>query len=283
MALGPIAVILVLFAAILHAGWNALVKGTDDKVSMLVGMSLVGSLFSVLGALFVPLPNAEAWPYLLASTAIHYAYYLFLIQSYQVGDLSHVYPVARGSAPLMVALGSYLFAGETLSPLGLGAIVLTSLGIMMLAFEKGLPRGDQKRPVFFAIATGMMIATYTVVDGMGVRRTDNPLSYILWLFILEGIPFLVWTVAIRRQRFVGFVRRHWPQVFGGAAATALAYGLVIFALSLGAMASVSALRETSTILATILGAVLLKEKFGPNRYLAAGLVAIGVVTLNGCS
>lgn len=283
MALGSTAVALVLLAAFLHAGWNAMVKGAADRTSMFIGISLCGSLMSAIGALFLPLPHPDSWWFLAASTVIHYAYYLFLMNSYRLGDLSQVYPVARGSAPLLVAVGGYFFANESLAPVGLLAVAVTSLGIMMLAFEKGVPRGDQKKPLLFAMATGLMIATYTVVDGMGVRRSGNALSYILWLFALEGIPFLIWVLAWRRQRFLGYVRKNWHLVLAGGVATELAYGLVIFALSLGAMASVSALRETSTILATIIGAVVLKERFGKGRYVAASLVAVGVVVLNGCS
>lgn len=283
MALDTIAVFLVLGAAFLHAGWNAMVKGATDRTSMFIGISLCGSLMSAAGAFFLPVPHPDSWLFLAASTMIHYAYYLFLMNSYRLGDLSQVYPVARGSAPLLVAIGGYFFAGESLSPLGLVAVAITSFGIMILAFEKGLPRGDQKKPVLFALATGVMIATYTVVDGMGVRRSGDPLSYILWLFALEGVPFLIWVAVWRKQRFLGYVRQNWHLVLAGGVATELAYGLVIFALSLGAMASVSALRETSTILATIIGAVVLKERFGKGRYVAASLVALGVVILNGCS
>lgn len=283
MALDTMAVIFVLAAAVLHAGWNALVKGAADKTAMFIGITVCGSAMSAVGAAFLPLPHPDSWRFLLASTVIHYAYYIFLLNSYRLGDLSQVYPVARGSAPLLVAIGGFFFAGEALSPVGIAAVALTSFGIMMLAFENGVPRGDNRKPLLFALATGLMIATYTVVDGMGVRRAGEPLSYIFWLFALQGVPFFLWLLFWRRQRFVGYMRRNWRLVLAGGIATELAYGLVIFALSLGAMAPVSALRETSTILATILGAVVLKERFGKGRYVAACLVASGVVVLNGCS
>ena len=282
MGLDAFAITIVLLAAVLHAGWNALVKSAGDKVMMFSTITLGGAIMSGLLVPFFPIPAPESWPFLFASVFVHYGYYLFLMASYKYGDLSHVYPLARGSAPLLVAAGGFLFAGEILSPLGFAAICLTSFGIMMLAFEKGLPRGEDLKPVLFAVGTGVWIACYTILDGMGVRRSESPIGYILWLFFLEGIPFFIWILFWKRQAFWGHFKIHWKVALGGAVATELAYGLVIFALSLGAMAAVSSLRETSTVLATILGAVLLKEQFSKRRYLAAGLVTLGVVMLNGC-
>ena len=280
MGLDGLGIFLVLLAAVLHAGWNALIKGAQDRVMMFCTITLGGALLSALGLPFAGFPALEAWPYLIASVFIHYGYYFFLMFSYKYGDLSHVYPLARGSAPLLVALGAYFFAGEILTPIGLAAIAVASLGIMMLAFEKGLPRGEDFKPVFFALGTGGWIAAYTVVDGMGVRLSEAPIGYILWLFALEGIPFLFWALFIRGHAFVSHFRSNWKLGLGGAMATGTAYGLVIFALSLGNMATVSSLRETSTLIATFLGAFILKEQFARSRYLAAGFVSAGVVVLN---
>ncbi len=212
---------------------------------------------------------------------VHYFYYGFLLLSYRVGDLSHVYPLARGSAPLMVALGALIFAGEVLGGLATAGLLLASAGIMCLAFERGLPRGADSKPILFALGTGICIAGYTVVDGLGVRASGAPLSYIFWLSLLEGVPFTIWLLARRRKSLAGLSGRSWRiGIFGGVLST-LAYGLVIYALSRGGMAHVSALRETSTLFAALIGAYVLKEAPGSagRRIAAAGLVAAGVITL----
>ena len=283
MGLEGLAIGMVLAAAVLHASWNALVKSASDRVMTFATLSLGGMAFSLAVVPFLPLPDPAAWPYLIVSTLVHYGYYAFLIMSYRHGDLSKVYPLARGSAPLLVAAGAWFFAGEILSPLAIGAVVVTSAGIMMLAFEGGLPRDRDRIPVLLALATGCWIAGYTVVDGMGVRLSNAPISYILWLYVLEGIPFLLWVLIWKRRAFAAHLRANWLTGLGGSIASNMAYGLVIFAMSLGSMAAVSSIRETSSLLATVIGAVVLKETFTARRYLAAGLVSLGVVVLNGCS
>ena len=283
MELEGLAIGLVLAAAVLHAGWNALVKSASDRVMTFATLSLGGMAFGLATVPFLEMPDQAAWPYLILSTLVHYGYYAFLIAAYRYGDLSQVYPLARGSAPLLVAAGAWFFAGEVLPPLGIIAVAITSMGIMMLAFEGGWPRGQDRKPVFLAVLTGFWIAGYTVVDGMGVRLSGAPISYILWLYILEGIPFLLWVLFWKRQAFAEHLKRNWMTGLGGAVASNMAYGLVIFAMSLGSMAAVSSIRETSSLLATVIGAVILKESFTARRYLAAGLVSVGVVVLNGCT
>ncbi|RED48133.1 DMT family transporter [Aestuariispira insulae] len=281
MGLDGLAILMVLAAAVLHASWNALVKSAADRVLTFATLSLGGMLAGMVAVPFLEVPDHQAWPYLIASTLVHYGYYAFLILSYRHGDLSQVYPLARGAAPLLVAAGAWIFAGEMLSPMGMMAVMVTSAGIMMLAFEGGWPRGRDRTPVLLALVTGCWIAGYTVLDGMGVRRSGAPISYILWLYILEGLPFLVWVLLWKRRAFVSHLKRNWITGLGGAMASNLAYGLVIFAMSLGSMAAVSSIRETSSLLATVIAAVVLKESFTARRYLAAGLVSIGVVVLNG--
>ncbi len=280
MALDITMVGLVLLAAVLHASWNALIKSSVERVVAFAVIMIGGSLLSFIGTAFVSFPNSESWGYLATSVLVHYLYYTFLLLSYRVGDLSHVYPIARGVAPLLVAFGGFVFIGETLTIGAMVGVCLASLGIMSLAFDRGMPKGENLQPVIYALGTGFFIACYTLIDGAGVRLSGDRMGYIFWLFALEGIPFTIWALFWRAKDVAAFVITKPFISFGGAFATTAAYGLVIFAMSNGAMAHVSALRETSTILATIIGAVVLKESFGVKRFAASVFVTLGVIIMN---
>jgi len=281
LALQPDLVFLVLLAALAHAGWNAVVKASGARSSTFAVMLLTGGAVGLAGVVLLPLPAPEAWLYLVVSAVVHYGYYGFLLLAYRHGDLSHVYPLARGSAPLAVAAGAWLLAGEALTPVGVAGLALASVGLMSLAFEDGFPRGNAGKPVFYALGTGLLIAAYTVVDGLGVRASLAPLSYIVWLNLLEALPIVLW-LAVRRPE--GFVRATGPWwrhgLIGGLLATA-AYGFVIYAMSAGGMAHVSALRETSTLFAALIGTLILGEKGGgpARRIVAAALVSGGILAL----
>lgn len=276
----PEVVALVLVAALLHASWNACVKTGGDRLVTLAIVNGVGAVLGLMAIPFFAVPHVDSWPYLLASVVIHTGYYFFLIQQYRVGDLSHVYPLARGLSPLLVAVSAMLFAGELLPPLAWIGIVIASLGIVSLAFENGPPWRNDSRPVFFAAGTALCIASYTIVDGLGVRNAGSAFSYIAWLFFLDGVPIAVFAgVARRRQMVAVFKAEAVKGVLGGALQMA-AYGTVVWAMSITAMGAVSTLRETSVIFAAGIGALLLGEPFGHRRILAAVLVAAGVVVLN---
>lgn len=273
--MSPLVFLVVLMAAVLHAGWNALVKSGGDPYMRLAIVNLTHTI-AVLPLLFVvELPPAEAWPWLLGSVAAHLAYYFFLAAGYRVGDLSHVYPIARGMAPPLVAMGALLTAGETLSLGGGLAVMLVCLGIWWVS--GGGPR--DRRPLFLALGTGAMIAAYTICDGMGARASGDALSYIVWLFLLDGWPFAV-AVALRgKTAWRGKLARAWKPAVGGGLMSIIAYGTVIWAMSVAPMAYVSALRETSVILAAAIGTLLLGEPFGRRRILASAIVVLGVVML----
>ena len=276
----PLVIILVLAAAAMHAVWNTLIKVGDDR---LMTMAVVMATSSILGPVLVlqgAPPAPESWKFIALSVAIHLAYFLLLIQAYRVGDLSHAYPLARGSAPLLVAGGAALFAGEVLSPAEIAGVAVVSAGIFSLMLSGGYGfRGDW-RALFYPLATGATIAAYTVADGLGVRLSGSPAAYIGWLFIFSGIPLVVVAVVRRRGAALDFLRRNWrPGILGGVLAFS-AYALVIWALSLGAMAHVSALRETSVVIAAIIGTRFLGEPFGVRRVLSAATVAGGVVVLH---
>ena len=271
--------LLVLLAAVLHASWNALLKTGEDRLltmTMVLGVGSVGALFTLP---FLTAPAPASWGYLVLSMVVHAGYFFFLLQAYRVGDLSHVYPLARGAAPLLIAVGAALFADERPSAMALAGLLTASLAIASFAFEGGWSSLRDPRPLLFGLATACFISGYTVVDGLGVRASGNPLGYIAWLFVIDSLPLFFFAVATRRSDLVPYVRRHWrPGLIGGFLCAA-AYGLVIWALGQGAMAFVAALRETSVIFAVLIGVRLLGEPFGRRRLFAAFFVAAGIAAM----
>jgi len=272
--LSPLVFTVVLLAAVLHASWNALVKSGGDPYLRLAIITLPQSVVALPLLFVVGLPAAEARPWLFGSVATHLAYYFFLAAGYRIGDLSHVYPIARGIAPPLVALGALLIAGETFSPSGTAAILLVCLGIWIVA-----GRGPSSRPLLLALGTGMSIAAYTVCDGIGGRASGDVLGYIVWLFFLDGWPFALWVAVRRRRALIATIPRAWQPAVGGGLMSLVAYGMVIWAMSIAPLAYVSALRETSVLLAAVIGTLLMGEPFGRRRILAACLVVIGVAVL----
>ncbi|MEQ8665330.1 MAG: EamA family transporter [Rhodospirillales bacterium] len=280
MTIEPWAVGVLLLAALTHALWNAVVKSSGDRLFALTTIMAAG------GAICAPLlfvtepPAPESWPFLAASVVVHLVYYLGLSWAYAHGDLSTAYPVARGAAPLMVAIGAAVFAGQILSPVASTGIVVTSVGISMFAFENGLPRRATYKPFLSAFFVSTMIATYTVIDGMGLRRTPDPLAYIAWLFVIDAIPLFVWALVVRHRAYVEHLRTNWRREVVGGALSVIAYGMVLYILSFSGMAMVSALRETSVLFAVAIGAIRLKETFGAYRWIAAFVVTAGIIVMN---
>ena len=273
-------VALVLMAALLHACWNACVKVGGDRLVTLAIVNGVAGLIGAVALPFVGIPEPGCWPYLAASAVLHTAYYFLLVQQYRVGDLSHVYPLARGLSPLLVAGSAALFAGEFLAPLAWVGVCVASLGIISLAFERGLPWRNDPRPVLFATATAICIAAYSVVDGLGVRLAGNAFAYIAWLYLIDGIPIAVFAQVTRRGQVRALLKAEFLKGVTGGTLQMMAYGTVIWAMSVSAMGAVSTLRETSVIFAAMIGALVLGERFGGRRITAAVLVAAGVIVLN---
>lgn len=274
----PVVLALVLLAAALHASWNALVKVGGDPFVRLAVVNVVGGLCALPLLLFAAVPAPASWPYLFGSVVIHFVYNVALAYGYRIGDLSHVYPIARGMAPPLVAMGAWLIAGENPGPVGALAILAISCAIASLAFNRGLRLGPMA-PVWCALATGLSIAGYTICDGFGGRAAGDVLGYVAWLFVIDAVPFAVIVAYWRRRDLVEQLRGSWrPTVVGGVFAV-VAYGLVIWAMSRAPLASVSALRETSVIMAALIGMRLLHEPFGMRRVVAASVVAAGVVLL----
>jgi drug/metabolite transporter (DMT)-like permease len=274
----PLVFVLVLLAALLHASWNALVKVGGDPFLRLGVVTSVGGLCTLPFLAVVAIPDRASWPYLFGSVVIHHGYFLTLAYGYRFGDLSHVYPIARGIAPPLVALIAWAFAGESPGTLGMVAILAISGGIASLAFTDD-GRLESLKPLGFALANGATIAGYTLCDGLGGRAAGDVFGYIAWLFAIDALPFSLIVAYRYRDRLGQALARAWrPAALGGVLSVA-AYGLVIWAMSRTPMAQVSALRETSVIMAALIGTRLLREPFGARRVVAAGLVAAGVLLL----
>jgi drug/metabolite transporter (DMT)-like permease len=285
MPLDPIIIVLVLMAAVMHASWNALVKAGGDKTAMQVLVIVFSGIPALIALPFFPLPDAASWPFLAASTAIHFVYYVTLLGAYRHGDLSQAYPIARGSSPVVVAVGAWLIVGETQALLQIVGIGVASAGIISLAGplrfgRNGRRRDGEGKAIAFAFATSVAIAFYTLMDGMGVRSTAEPMSYILWLLGLEAPLMLAAGLWLRRGRVVASYRPILAKGMIGGLVAGLGYGIVIWAMDHAPMAHVSMLRETSVILAAAIGALFLSEPFGARRIAAAALVAAGNALLH---
>lgn len=267
---------LVLLAAALHAGWNALIKINADR---LVSMAILAGSTAVITAFmlpFVAVPIAAAWPYLIVTSFVHLGYMGFLVLAYGHGDYGQVYPIARGAAPLMTTGAAFVIAGEALSTQETAAIILITLSIISLTFSGG---PTSLRPVLYALATSVFIATYTMIDALGARASGDVHSYIVWLFFLHGIPLFVLTYFRRRGVLVQSIKENWKfGVIGGAMAL-VAYWVVLWAVTLNDIGPIATLRETSVLFAAIFSAVWLKEPFGIKRILPALGVAAGIFLL----
>ena len=269
---------LVLLAAGLHASWNLIIKSEDDKFLSGWLTVLTPALLLSPALFFTGLPPRSAWPILAGSGVIHTVYMMALVQAYTHGDLSLVYPVARGLAPLFVAVGAPLILGERLTMLAVFGILLVGAGVTWLGLSAR--RAVASLPALgWAIATALCICSYSIVDKVGVSQT-NPLAYIIVLMAWNGVcmaPFVLW----RRDRahLAGFWRRRWGISLTGGLLSVTAYLLVLVAMRLTQVSYIAALRETSVVLAALLGWRVLGETYGQRRILASALVAVGLCLL----
>jgi drug/metabolite transporter (DMT)-like permease len=270
--------LLILLAAMMHAVWNALVKASRDPLVELATLNLAGGAVSLPLLPVVGLPGSAAAPYLAGNVLCHTAYYTLLLNSYSAGGLSLVYPIARGVAPLLVALSSIPLLGETLGARAFSGVVLIAVSIASLAFAGGR-RHFHPRAVVLSLATGASIAAYTLVDGSGARQASSPLSYIACLFVLDAFVLLPALYLRRRGAALERMRAHWKTGSLSGILAVAAYGIAVWAMTRAPIALVAALRETSVVAAAILGAVLLGEPFGRHRVLASIGVALGIALL----
>lgn len=270
-------VLAVLFGAMLHASWNALVKSSTDKALDTALINLLASFLALPLVMLVGWPPAEAWPFIAASIVIHIGYYVTLSGAYEHGDLGLTYPLMRGTAPLLVALSASVTLGETLSPLSWAGVAAISAGVLTL----GLGRHAFASPkaVRFALINAVIIATYTVVDALGVRTTGNAMQYVAALFLLDGWPFALIVFARRNWAVGPYIRKRWPIGLGGGLASIGSYGIALWAMTQAPVATVAALRETSVLFAAVLGIWFLREVLTTRRIIGTCVIVAGVMAL----
>ena len=271
----------VLLAALLHATWNSLVKGSQDKY---VGMLLIALGHVPPGVIFVffaPLPGIDVLPWLGASLALHLGYQLFLAASYRVGDLTTVYPIARGSAPLFVTLVSLTVLDVDLSWPQVGSVGLLILGLLLLSYDRLGANKRQWTVVTLALVTGGFIASYSIVDGLGARKMGYALAYWGWVAIGNGALMTLWMLLFQPSSMakVRLTSQNLTTLLLGGGASYLAYGIVTWAFTQAPIAVITALRETSVIFALLIGLIFLRERSTPMKIVACSMTVVGVICL----
>lgn len=278
--MGNVVFLAVLFAALCHAGWNALIKIGLDPLSTTTLIAIGSCLVAIPFLPFVGLPLTAAWPWLIASAFIHLIYFAALIEAYRTGDLGQVYPIARGAAPLMTAGATTFVVGEKLALLGWAGIVVLVAGVFLLSARGGrdLVRFD-KRAVGFALLTALTICAYSVVDGIGARLAGNPNSYSLWLFVGNAAVLVPYALYRNGRDVIPAMQTYWRRGLVGGALQTLSYGTVLWAMTLAPIAIVATLRETSVLFGAAIAVVVLKEPLRAIRIVAALLILCGLVLI----
>jgi drug/metabolite transporter (DMT)-like permease len=267
----------VIAAAVTHAAWNAIAHGIKDQTLAFALIGVGGIAVGIPLVIVAALPRADCWPYLLGSVAIHVFYNLLLMQCYRLGEFSQVYPLARGTSPLVVTILAAIFVHEHLALPQVAGVLVVSAGLAVLVLAGRRPG----RAAFAAaVGTGLTIAAYTTVDGVGVRLSASPVGYIAWLMVLESLCVPMFAVFRRRDVLLKQPKRILAAGLAAGALSVLAYGLVLWAQTRGALAPIAALRETSVIFGAIIGTLVFLEPFGRTRIAATVLVAAGIVLLN---
>ncbi len=268
----------VLFGALLHAGWNALIKSSSDKAMDTALLQVLGCVVGLPLVAVVGWPPAHAWPYIGASVAIHLGYYTALSRAYHHGELGLAYPLMRGTAPLLVALSTAAAVGESPSALSWAGVVGVCAGVLALGLSRQALQAP--RSVGFALANAVIIAAYTITDALGARASGNALQYVAALYVVHGWPFALLVLARRGvPAFRSYASVRWPLAAVGAMASMVSYGIALWAMTRAPVATVAALRETSVLFAALLGTWLLKEAFTPQRAAGTALILAGVVAL----
>jgi drug/metabolite transporter (DMT)-like permease len=267
----------VLGAGVLHAVWNAITKAVDDRLMAFAWIGVSVSVLGGFGLALTGMPPLDAVWFAVASAVVHVVYDFALMRAYRLGAFNQVYPIARGTSPLVVAVGAAVFASERLGWLPLTGIVVLAAGLMSLAFSSGHVGRSEVPAVGAALATGLTIATYSLIDGLGVRHSPDPFSYMGLQFLLEG-PFFV-VLAARRPWAEWTKDRVMSRGLLAGVLMVAAYGAVMWAQARAPLAEVAALRETGVISAAVIGAVFFRERFGLRRIGAAAVVALGIVLI----
>ena len=267
---------LILLSALLHASWNALTKASRDPLISITIITATGGVCGLPLMIWLPLPGPETWKWLLLSACIHYAYQLALVRTYQLGDLSQVYPIARGLAPLGVACLAAFGAAEILQPGQIFGLALAALAIVSLG-ASNTSGPSTRRAVRMAVLTALLIGSYTYSDGRGVRSADHTAIFIGWSFFLGSVPMVLTTIILRRSQGFAVLRQYGLQSVAGGLMATFGYTIALWALTRAPMATVASLRESSVLFAAILGTRVLGESFGRRRIISAIVLVVGLV------
>jgi drug/metabolite transporter (DMT)-like permease len=273
----PLVIGLVLGAAVTHAAWNAMLRSGADRLWSIVIMTTTSATLAIPFVVILPSPAPASWPCLALSAVLQILYCLLLARAYREGDLAQVYPLARGVSPLLVTLGAAAFAGEHLSPVSLAGVALISTGVVALSL--GGARAS-RQSTLAALGAGVFISAYTVADGLGARLSGHAQSYSVWLFLLQGAPMPMIYGLLRGRLAISLKDPEALKAVAGGALSMLAYGVILWALTLAPMGQVSALRETAILFAAIIGVVFLREAWSWRRLGAATIIATGAVMLS---
>ncbi len=267
---------IVMVAAALHATWNAIVKAGHDSALTTAMVTGSAALIATMMLPFVPAPARASWPFLAASAILSVGYYALVARTYRVADMSRTYPLMRGTAPLLIAIASTAFLGDRLTVTAWCGVAVICAGIFCMI---GGRRPGQGRGSGLAMLNAVVIAGYTLIDGAGVRRSGSPAGYTLWIFLLTGIPLLVWAIVGRGAAFRAYLGQHWRLGLVGGAGTTASYGLALWAMTAASVVVVAALRETSILFGTALSAIVLKEHVDRSRLAATCAIAVGAAIL----
>lgn len=270
--------LIVLLAALLHAGWNALVKGGADKVVSMTAVVIGQGLAGLLSLAFAPAPAAASLPWLALGVALHLGYQIFLVAAYRLGDMTQVYPIARGVAPLLVTAISALFLGVTFNAMQLAAIAMIAIGIASISMVRSADGLFQGKAALLALATGGFIAAYSLADGFGARLAGTSLGFYGWMAFLNGVLMVGLARSIRPGLTMQALRQTRTLIIGGGASFA-AYALVIYAFTQAPIALVTALRETSIVFALLIGVLVLKEPLNLLKVIATATTLAGAALL----
>jgi drug/metabolite transporter (DMT)-like permease len=270
----------VLFAALCHASWNTLLKIRLDPFAANALITVASGLIALAALPFAGIPPIVSWPFFVGSIILHLAYYYGLTEAYRTGDLSQVYPIARGAAPLMTAVISTTVLGEDIGLYGWVGILALVSGVFLLSIRGGrdLSRID-RRAVGFAFFTAMTICGYSLTDGVGARVSGNPHAYAALLFILDGTCMAVFALWRRGQSILTEARIYWKTGLFGGALSVTSYWIAIWAMTVAPIAIVAALRETSVLFAAVISVVILKEALRPARLVAALMIVCGLALI----
>lgn len=268
----------VLFAALLHAAWNAIIKFGADKLQGMVLLSIAHALIGLAMVLAFPLPDRAALKWLAISVVLHLIYKTFLTLAYQKGDLSRVYPISRGTAPVMVLAVSLLFLNDSFSHWQIVGVAFVGFGILLMA--RGVfTHGEQRDLLPLALVAAMGTAGYTLADGIGARVSLQPSAFVGWVFVLDASLFTLWALIFKGTKVLPRTPRVWALGLVAGAASVLAYWIAVWAMTVAPIALVATLRETSVLFAVLIGVVFLKERYDRGKVIAAIVIICGVVLM----